>query len=104
VLTVAQDWLGRNQNHFTTHSRRLGTRLQKHVRTFPDLRRANGVATCSQKLGEQAKQPAMAKRHSRVEIATTREEPQNEPPDRTRGEADKIAELEFENSQLPTGD
>ena len=35
-----------------------------------------------------------------MEIATTREEPQNETPDRTRGEADKIAELEFENSQL----
>jgi hypothetical protein len=75
---------------------------QVRVRTLPDLRRANGMAACSQKLGEQGKQAAMAKkkRHSRVEIATTREEPQNEPPDRTRSEADKIAELELENLRL----
>jgi hypothetical protein len=62
-------------------------------------------------IGEQGKQAAMAKkkRHSRVEIATklaqandlaTQGKQQSEIAGRTRGEADKIAELELENSRL----
>jgi hypothetical protein len=42
---------------------------------------------------------AKKKRHSRVEIATTGEL-QSETADRTRGEGDKIAELELENLRL----
>jgi hypothetical protein len=81
-------------------------RLRVRVRTLPDVQRANGVATCSQKRGEQGKQAAMAKkkRHSRVEIGTTQGEPQSETADRTGREADKIAdkiaELELENLRL----
>jgi hypothetical protein len=40
------------------------------------------------------------KRHSRVEIATTQADPQSETADRTRGESEKIAELELENLRL----
>jgi hypothetical protein len=43
---------------------------------------------------------AKKKRHSRVEIATTQGELQSETADRTRGEGDKIAELELENLRL----
>ena len=63
------------------------------------------------KIGERGKQAAMAKknRHSRVEIATklaqandlaTQGKQPSEIAGRTRSEADKIAELELENSQL----
>jgi hypothetical protein len=63
------------------------------------------------KIGEQGKQAAMAgkKRHSRVEMAmklapahdlATQGKLQSEIADRTRGEDDKIAELELENLRL----